>query len=179
MAAAAKEATADDSASGDGKGQFAGVTQIFSVGERPVARARNMLTMDSAATSSLFNDARCFDYINPARELVENANSELRPMVIGTGRARYTVSIKGGGTADICVENAKFAPDCWLLQSESQLKSKGHGFSNLHGEPYRWFLPGGAGEVVVTSVNGLYHVPYIPAGGGGFDDTSKVAAIMA
>ena len=180
VAAAVKGSAADDkSASGDGKGQFAGVTQVFSVGERPVARARNMLTMDSAATSSLFNDARCFDYINPSRGLVENANGELRPMVVGVGRARYTVQIKGGGSADICVENAKFAPNCWLLQSESQLKSKGHGFSNLHGEPFRWFLPGGAGEVVVASTNGLYHVPYVPAGRGGFEDTGKVSALLA
>ena len=181
VAAAAKGAPADDSAKGDGKDrQFAGVTKVFSVGEpRPSTRSRDMLTMDSAATSSLFNDARCFDYINPTREIVENANGEMHPMVVGVGRARYTVQIKGGGSADICVENAKFAPGCWLLQSESQLKSKGHGFSNLHGEPFRWFLPGGAGEVVVTSTDGLYHVPYVPAGRGGFDDTGKVSARLA
>ena len=110
-AAAAKGPAADE----DGKGQFAGVMQAFAVGERPAARSRDMLTLDSAATSSLFNDARCFDSITHVRGLVENANRELKPMVIGVGRARYTVKVQGGGTVDICVENAKYAPECWML----------------------------------------------------------------
>jgi len=49
-----------------------------------------------------------------------------------------------------------------MLQSESQLKTKGHGFSNFYGAPKRWFLPDGAGEGEVASVGGLYHVPHVP-----------------
>ena len=129
--------------------------------------------------SSLFNDARCFDYINPARELVENANGEMRPMVIGTGWARYTVDIKGGGTARHLRGERKVRSG--LLAASERVPAQVQGTRLL--QPARralsLVLPGGAGEVVVASVGGLYHVPYVPAGRGGFDDTGKVSALLA
>ena len=150
--------------------EFAGVTICMATShvETAIAAASiNVMTMDGGATSSLFSNPACFDTLQTVTEYVRNANNQSVPMVRGVGTARYKIQTDSGIMAMIVCENAKWAPGCWTLQSESQLKKQGHGFSNLPGEPYIWHLPNGA-KVTAKNIGGIYQVPYEPAGRGGF-----------
>ena len=142
----------------------------------PRAREKgDEMAVDSGATGSLFSNPEVFDFINPRIEYVQNANKDSVPMVQGTGTARMIIDTDQG-KAMLVIEDAKYAPGCWDLQSQSQLKSKGHQFTDLTGQTFKWILPSGA-TVLSEDRGGLYRVPYTPAGKGGFDRVELKAMV--
>ena len=177
---ALEDGASADGASKDAKGKvaFAGVALAYQSGQAQTSlTVVGHCTLDSGASASMFENAVCFDDIRPAEELVMNANRELVPMVRGRGTARIHIKTKNGKEVELRVEDAKWAPGCWDLQSQRQLKAAGHWFTDLPGETFKWFLPNG--DVVDTEPRGGVNVcKYKPAGRGGLTNNSAACAVI-